>query len=99
MKRKLPQVAALPHDAPAIEEPTPEHLLPEKPEGCSRLVISRKPQQSLVIDCNGVQVQITLVEIQRQGTTGNRGTTRRAHSAVRVAGGCIWSAMREWPQR
>ena len=64
MKRKLPQVAALPHDAPAIEEPTPEHLLPEKPEGCSRLVISRKPQQSLVIDCNGVQVQITLVEIR-----------------------------------
>jgi len=64
MKRKLPQVAALPHDAPAIEEPTPEHLLPEKPEGCSRLVISRKPQQSFVIDCNGVQVQITLVEIR-----------------------------------
>lgn len=64
MKRKLPQVAALPHDAPAIEEPTPEHLLPEKPEGCSRLVISRKPQQSLTIDCNGVQVQITLVEIR-----------------------------------
>jgi carbon storage regulator CsrA len=64
MKRKLPQVAALPHDAPAIEEPTPEHLLPEKPEGCSRLVISRKPQESLVIDCNGVQVQITLVEIR-----------------------------------
>ena len=64
MKRKLPQVAALPHDAPAIEEPTPENLLPEKPEGCSRLVISRKPQQSLVIDCNGVQVQITLVEIR-----------------------------------
>ena len=64
MKRKLPQVAALPHDAPAIPEPTPEHLLPEKPEGCSRLVISRKPQQSLVIDCNGVQVQITLVEIR-----------------------------------
>jgi len=27
-------------------------------------VISRKPQQSLVIDCNGVQVQITLVEIR-----------------------------------
>ena len=64
MKRKLPQVAALPHDAPAIEGPTPEHLLPEKPEGCSRLVISRKPQQSFVIDCNGVQVQITLVEIR-----------------------------------
>ena len=64
MKRKLPQVAALPHDAPAIEEPTPEHLLPEKPEGCSRLVISRKPQESFVIDCNGVQVQITLVEIR-----------------------------------
>jgi len=66
MKRKLPQVAALPHDAPAVEEPTPEHLLPEKPEGCSRLVISRKPQQSLVIDCNGVQVQITLVEIRNE---------------------------------
>ena len=64
MKRTKPQVAALPHDAPAIEEPTPEHLLPEKPEGCSRLVISRKPQQSFVIDCNGVQVQITLVEIR-----------------------------------
>ena len=64
MKRTKPQVAALPHDAPAIEEPTPENLLPEKPEGCSRLVISRKPQQSLVIDCNGVQVQITLVEIR-----------------------------------
>ena len=64
MKRTKPQVAALPHDAPAIEEPTPEHLLPEKPEGCSRLVISRKPQESFVIDCNGVQVQITLVEIR-----------------------------------
>ena len=64
MKRTKPQVAALPHDAPDIPEATPEHLLPEKPEGCSRLVISRKPQQSFVIDCNGVQVQITLVEIR-----------------------------------
>jgi carbon storage regulator CsrA len=64
MKRTKPQVAALPHDAPDIPEQTPEHLLPEKPEGYSRLVISRKPQESLVIDCNGVQVQITLVEIR-----------------------------------
>jgi carbon storage regulator CsrA len=64
MKRKLPQVAALPHDAPEIPEATPENLLPEKPEGCTRLVISRKSQESLVIDCNGVQVQITLVEIR-----------------------------------
>jgi carbon storage regulator CsrA len=64
MKRTKPQVAALPHDAPDIPEATPEHLLPEKPEGCSRLVISRKPQESFVIDCNGVQVQITLVEIR-----------------------------------
>jgi carbon storage regulator CsrA len=64
MKRTKPQVAALPHDAPDIAESTPENLLPEKPEGCSRLVISRKPQESLVIDCNGVQVQITLVEIR-----------------------------------
>jgi carbon storage regulator CsrA len=64
MKRTKPQVAALPHDAPDIPEPTPEHLLPEKPEGCSRLVISRKPQESLVIDCNGVKLQITLVEIR-----------------------------------
>jgi len=66
MKRTKPQVAALPHDAPDIPEQTPENLLPEKPEGCSRLVISRKPQQSFVIDCNGVQVQITLVEIRNE---------------------------------
>jgi len=64
MKRTQTRVAALPHDAPDIPEQTPEHLLPEKPEGYSRLVISRKPQESLVIDCNGVQVQITLVEIR-----------------------------------
>jgi carbon storage regulator CsrA len=64
MKRKLPQVAALPHDAPDIPEQTLEKLLPVPPDGYSRLVISRKPQQSFVIDCNGVQVQITLVEIR-----------------------------------
>jgi carbon storage regulator CsrA len=64
MKRTQPRVAALPHDAPAIDEPTPEHLLPEKPEGYSRLVISRAAGQSLVIDCNGVKLQITLVEIR-----------------------------------
>jgi len=64
MKRKLPQVAALPHDAPDIMEATPENLLPEKPEGYSRLVIGRAAGESVVIDCNGVQVQITLVEIR-----------------------------------
>jgi carbon storage regulator CsrA len=64
MKRTKPQVAALPHDAPEIPEATPENLLPEKPEGYSRLVISRKPQESLVIDCNGVKLQITIVEIR-----------------------------------
>jgi carbon storage regulator CsrA len=64
MKRKLPQVAALPHDAPDIPEQTLEKLLPAPPDGYSRLVISRKPQESLMIDCNGVQVQITMVEIR-----------------------------------
>jgi len=57
MKRKLPQVAALPHDAPDIPESTPENLLPEKPEGYSRLVIGRAAGESIVIDCNGVQTQ------------------------------------------
>ena len=68
MKRKLPQVAALPHDAPAIEEPTPENLLPEKPEGYSRLVIGRAAGQSIVIDCNGVQLTVAVVQINPQRT-------------------------------
>jgi carbon storage regulator CsrA len=68
MKRTQTRVAALPHDAPDIPEPTPEHLLPAKPEGCTRLVISRKPQESLVIDCNGVQLTIAVVQINPQRT-------------------------------
>ena len=68
MKRTKPQVAALPHDAPAIEEPTPEHLLPEKPEGCSRLVIGRAAGESILIDCNGVQLTIAVVQINPQRT-------------------------------
>ena len=65
MKRKLPQVASLPHDAPDIPESTPENLLPEKPEGYSRLVIGRAAGESLTIDCNGVQVTIAVAEIDR----------------------------------
>ena len=68
MKRKLPQVAALPHDAPDIPEPTPEHMLPEKPEGYSRLVIGRAAGESLTIDFNGVQVTIAVVQINPQRT-------------------------------
>jgi carbon storage regulator CsrA len=66
MKRKLPQVAALPHDAPDIPEATPENLLPEKPEGYSRLVLNRKPGESLVINCNGVQMTVALVQINNK---------------------------------
>ena len=66
MKRKLPQVAALPHDAPDIPETTPENLLPEKPEGYSRLVIGRAAGESLTIDCNGVQVTIAVVQINNK---------------------------------
>ena len=68
MKRKLPQVAALPHDAPDIPESTPEHLLPEKPEGYSRLVIGRAAGESIVIDCNGVQLTVAVVQINPQRT-------------------------------
>ena len=66
MKRKLPQVASLPHDAPDIPETTPEHLLPEKPEGYSRLVLNRKPGESLVINCDGVQLTVALVQINNK---------------------------------
>ena len=66
MKRKLPQVAALPHDAPEIPESTPENLLPEKPEGYSRLVLNRKPGESLVINCDGVQLTVALVQINNK---------------------------------
>jgi sRNA-binding carbon storage regulator CsrA len=68
MKRTKPQVAALPHDAPEIPEATPENLLPEKPEGYSRLVIGRAAGESLVINCNGVQVTIAVVQINPQRT-------------------------------
>jgi sRNA-binding carbon storage regulator CsrA len=68
MKRTKPQVAALPHDAPDIPETTPENLLPEKPEGYSRLVIGRAAGESLTIDCNGVQVIIAVVQINPQRT-------------------------------
>jgi carbon storage regulator CsrA len=64
MKRKLPQVAALPHDAPDIPEQTLEKLLPVPPDGYSRLVIGRKAQESIMINCNGVKLQITMVEIR-----------------------------------
>ena len=64
MKRTKPQVAALPHDAPDIPEPTPETLLPVPPDGYSRLVIGRKAQESIMINCNGVKLQITMVEIR-----------------------------------
>ena len=66
MKRKLPQVAPLPHDAPEIPEATPQNLLPEKPEGYSRLVLNRKPGESLVINCNGVQMTVALVQINNK---------------------------------
>jgi carbon storage regulator CsrA len=66
MKRKLPQVAALPHDAPDIPEQTLEKLLPEKPEGYSRLVLNRKPGESLVINCDGVQLTVALVQINNK---------------------------------
>jgi len=68
MKRKLPQVASLPHDAPDIPETTPENLLPAKPEGYSRLVIGRAAGESIVIDCNGVQLTIAVVQINPQRT-------------------------------
>ena len=68
MKRKLPQVASLPHDAPDIPEATPETLLPEKPEGYSRLVIGRAAGESIVIDCNGVQLTVAVVQINPQRT-------------------------------
>jgi carbon storage regulator CsrA len=68
MKRTKPQVAALPHDAPDIPEQTPENLLPEKPEGYSRLVIGRAAGESIVIDCNGVQLTIAVVQINPQRT-------------------------------
>ena len=68
MKRTKPQVASLPHDAPDIPEPTPEHMLPEKPEGYSRLVIGRAAGESLTIDCNGVQVTVAVVQINPQRT-------------------------------
>ena len=68
MKRKLPQVAALPHDAPDIPEQTLENLLPEKPEGYSRLVIGRAAGESIVIDCNGVQLTVAVVQINPQRT-------------------------------
>ena len=68
MKRTKPQVAALPHDAPDIPEPTPEKLLPEKPEGYSRLVIGRAAGESLVIDCNGVKVTVAVVQTNPQRT-------------------------------
>jgi carbon storage regulator CsrA len=68
MKRTKPQVAALPHDAPDIPESMPENLLPEKPEGYSRLVIGRAAGESIVIDCNGVQVTIAVVQINPQRT-------------------------------
>ena len=66
MKRTKPQVASLPHDAPDIPETTPENLLPEKPEGYSRLVLNRKPGESLVINCNGVQMTVALVQINNK---------------------------------
>ena len=66
MKRTKPQVAALPHDAPEIPESTPENLLPEKPEGYSRLVLNRKPGESLVIKCDGVQLTVALVQINNK---------------------------------
>ena len=68
MKRTKPQVASLPHDAPDIPESTPENLLPEKPEGYSRLVIGRAAGESLTIDCNGVQVTIAVVQTNPQRT-------------------------------
>ena len=68
MKRTKPQVAALPHDAPDIPEQTLEKLLPEKPEGYSRLVIGRAAGESIVIDCNGVQLTIAVVQINPQRT-------------------------------
>jgi carbon storage regulator CsrA len=64
MKRTKPQVAALPHDAPDIPEQTLEKLLPVPPDGYSRLVIGRKAQESIMINCNGVKLQITMVEIR-----------------------------------
>jgi carbon storage regulator CsrA len=66
MKRTQTRVAALPHDAPEIPEQTQEHLLPEKPEGYSRLVLNRKPGESLVINCNGVQMTVALVQINNK---------------------------------
>jgi carbon storage regulator CsrA len=68
MKRTQTKVAALPHDAPDIPEPTPENVLPEKPEGYSRLVIGRAAGESVVIDCNGVQLTIAVVQINPQRT-------------------------------
>jgi len=68
MKRTKPQVAALPHDAPDTPEQTQEHLLPEKPEGYSRLVIGRAAGESVVIDCNGVQLTVAVVQINPQRT-------------------------------
>ena len=68
MKRTKPQVAALPHDAPDIPESMPENLLPAKPEGYSRLVIGRAAGESIVIDCNGVQLTIAVVQINPQRT-------------------------------
>ena len=68
MKRTKPQVASLPHDAPDIPEPTPENLLPEKPEGYSRLVIGRAAGESILINCNGVQLTVAVVQINPQRT-------------------------------
>jgi len=68
MKRTKPQVAALPHDAPDIPESMPENLLPAKPEGYSRLVIGRAAGESILIDCNGVQLTIAVVQINPQRT-------------------------------
>ena len=68
MKRTKPQVASLPHDAPDIPESTPENLLPAKPEGYSRLVIGRAAGESIVIDCNGVQLTVAVVQINPQRT-------------------------------
>ena len=68
MKRTQTRVAALPHDAPDIPESTPENLLPAKPEGYSRLVIGRAAGESIVIDCNGVQLTVAVVQINPQRT-------------------------------
>ena len=68
MKRTQTRVAALPHDAPDIPEQTPENLLPEKPEGYSRLVIGRAAGESVVINCNGVQLTVAVVQINPQRT-------------------------------